>query len=58
MTEPATPTPERKYIWPWFFWGAVALFILLAVLWVGAAARKTSSEREGNAPLPSTAPTR
>jgi bacteriorhodopsin len=49
---------KRNYKWPWFFWGAVILFIALAVLWVAFAAKKISDERDVNAPLPSTAPVR
>jgi hypothetical protein len=52
----AVNEPERKYKWPWFFWGAVALFILLAVLAVGYAALKISSERGFIEPLPGAAP--
>lgn len=50
--------PPRKYKWPWFFWGAAALFILIAVLAVGFAAMKISSQRDFNTPLPGTAPLR
>ena len=58
MNEPDKNSPERKYRWPWFFWASVVLFIALAVLWVGMAAKKISSQRDVNAPLPSTAPVR
>ncbi len=58
MSEPEGNLPKRSYNWPWFFWGAVVLFIALAVLWVGLAAKKLASERDVNAPLPSTAPVR
>lgn len=51
----AMDEPQRKYKWPWFFWGAVILFILLAVLAVGFAAKKISSERDFT-PLPGTSP--
>ena len=57
MNEPQNE-PPRKYKWPWFFWGAAALFILLAVLAVGFAAMKISSQRDFNTPLPGTAPMR
>ncbi len=55
---PERNSPERKYRWPWFFWASVFLFIALAVLWVGLAAKKIASQRDVNAPLPSTAPVR
>jgi hypothetical protein len=58
MTEPEGNPPKRSYKWPWVFWGAVLVFIALAVLWVGLAAKKLASEREENAPLPSSAPAR
>jgi hypothetical protein len=58
MTDPEANPPKRTYKWPWVFWGAVVLFIALAVLWVGLAAKKIASERDVNAPLPSTAPVR
>jgi hypothetical protein len=58
MTEPEGNPPKRSYKWPWVFWGAVLVFIALAVLWVGLAAKKLASEREENSPLPSAAPAR
>jgi hypothetical protein len=36
----------------------VLLGIVLAVLWVGAAAKKVQQQRDYNAPLPATAPAR
>lgn len=50
--------PEQKYRWPWFALAAVLLGLLLAVLWVGSAARKIAQQRDYNAPLPATAPNR
>ena len=58
MSEPEGNPSKRSYKWPWFFWGAVVLFIALAALWVGLAAKKIASERDVNAPLPNTAPVR
>jgi hypothetical protein len=55
---PNSDAPPRKYRWPWFFWGAVVLFIALAVFWVGFAAHRIATERDPNAPLPGTAPMR
>jgi len=58
MNTPDENSPPRKYKWPWFFWGAVVLFIALAVLWVGVAAKKIESQRDFSTPLPGTAPLR
>jgi hypothetical protein len=54
MNEP-NPQPEeppRRYTWPWFFWGAVVLFVLLAVIWMTVEVKKLERERDYNAPLP------
>jgi hypothetical protein len=58
MNESDSSLPPRKYRWPWFFWGAVILFIALAVLWVGFAAHQIATERDPSTPLPGTAPMR
>jgi hypothetical protein len=58
MNERDENQPGRKYVWPWFFWGAVVLFIALAALWVALAAKKVASERDVNAPLPASSPLR
>ncbi|HSY18896.1 MAG TPA: hypothetical protein VK815_11200 [Candidatus Acidoferrales bacterium] len=63
MNEPENNLPTgdatpRKYRWPWFFWGAVVLFIALAVFAVAFAAHRIATERDTNAPLPGTAPMR
>ena len=50
--------PKQNYKWPWFFWGAVVLFITIAVVAVWFHAQKISRERDFTAPLPSTAPVR
>jgi hypothetical protein len=46
----------RHYKWPWVVAAAVALGIVLAVIWVRVAVKKVESERDWNAPLPSSAP--
>ena len=50
--------PKQNYRWPWFALAAVLLGLLLAVLWVGNAAKKIAQQRDYNAPLPATAPNR
>jgi hypothetical protein len=57
MDEPNGKTPRQKYRWPWFALAAVLLFIALAVLWVGLAAKKVEQQRDF-APLPASAPAR
>jgi len=56
MNEP-NETP-RSYRWPWLVAAAVALGLVLAVVWVGLAVKKVERERELNAPLPDSAPVR
>jgi hypothetical protein len=58
MNEPNAQTDEvpRRYTWPWFFWGAVVLFILLAVIWMTVEVKKLERERDYNAPLPHSGP--
>jgi hypothetical protein len=46
----------RQYRWPWLVAAAVALGLVLAVVWMGFAVKKVERERDLNAPLPSTAP--
>lgn len=58
MSAPEENLPARKYRWPWFFWGAVILFIALAAIWVGVAAVQIHGERDFTTPLPGTAPLR
>jgi F0F1-type ATP synthase assembly protein I len=58
MREPNENSPKPNYKWPWFVLAAVLLGIVLAVLWVAAAAKKVERQRDYNAPLPDTAPAR
>ena len=58
MSEPDEHSPRPKYQWPWFVLAAVLLGIVLAVLWVGAAAKKVEQQRDDNTPLPNSAPAR
>lgn len=56
-----TNTPNgnpRRYKWPWFVAAAVALGIVLAVVWMSFAVKKVEQERDVNAPLPASAPLR
>jgi hypothetical protein len=48
----------RRYRWPWLALAAVVLAIVLAVFWVGLAAKKIAEQRDFNAPLPASAPAR
>jgi hypothetical protein len=50
--------PKQNYKWPWFVLAAVLLFFALAVLWMSFAVKRERQERNFNAPLPSSAPTR
>ena len=50
--------PPRRYKWPWFVAAAVALGIILSILWMRAAVRAVERERDLNGPLPPSAPTR
>ena len=56
MNESENNSPRRKYTWPWFVLAAVVLAIVLAVIWVGLAAKKVEEQRDFGQPLPSTAP--
>lgn len=58
MNAPENQPPKPKYIWPWFVLGFVVLGIVLAVLWVGLAAKKIAEQRESNTPLPNSTPVR
>jgi bacteriorhodopsin len=49
--------PQRNYKWPWFAAAAMLLAIVLAVVWVGLAAKKVAEQRDF-APLPASTPTR
>ena len=42
----------RRYKWPWFIAAAVALGIILAILWMGFAVHRERQERDFNAPIP------
>jgi len=50
--------PKKNYRWPWLVLAGVILGLILAVGWVSLAARKIAQEREGNTPLPNSAPAR
>jgi len=53
MTDgPNDNSPRRNYKWPWFVLAAVVVFIVLAVVWVGIAAKKVEQERDVTAPVP------
>jgi hypothetical protein len=46
-----TPSTPPRYRWPWFVLAAVLLGILLSVLWMSVAVRRTREQRESN-PFP------
>jgi hypothetical protein len=48
----------RRYQWPWVVAAAVVLGIVLAIVWMSVAVNKVERERDVNAPLPDSAPTR
>jgi hypothetical protein len=48
----------RRYRWPWLVAAAVALGLVLAVIWVAFAVKTVERERDYNAPLPAGAPAR
>ena len=56
MNEPNEP--PRSYRWPWVLAAAVGLGLVLAVIWVRVAVKTVERERDLNAPLPNSAPTR
>jgi bacteriorhodopsin len=58
MSAPEDNSSKPKYKWPWFVLAAVVLGIVLAVVWVGLAAKKVESQRDYGQPLPDSAPAR
>jgi hypothetical protein len=46
----------RRYKWPWMVAAAVALGIMLAVVWVRIAAKTVERERNWNTPVTSGLP--
>jgi hypothetical protein len=50
--------PKQKYKWPWFVLAFVLLGFVLAAIWITLAAKKIEQQRDYNAPLPTTAPSR
>lgn len=55
------PKDDQKsppLLWPRFALAAVILFFVLAIFWMSLAVNKLRQQREVNAPLPVTAPTR
>jgi hypothetical protein len=42
----------RRYKWPWFVLAAVALGIILAIVWMGYAVQRERQEHDFNAPIP------
>ena len=50
--------PKPKYLWPWLVLAAAVLAIVLAVVWVAFAAKKVEQQRDGDTPLPNSAPGR
>lgn len=57
MSAPENNSSKPNYKWPWFVLAAVLLAIVLAVLWMTAAAKKVEQQRDF-APLPASAPAR
>jgi len=55
MGEPNGNAPQQKYRWPWLVLAAVLLAIVLAIVWVGIAAKKVEQQRDFT-PLPAGAP--
>ena len=52
MDEPNEIPPPQNYKWPWYVAAAVLLFVVLAIVWMGAAVRREKQERDYSAPLP------
>lgn len=57
MDEPSANSPKRRYRWPWVVLAAFIVWVLLAVVWVGVAARHVREQRDFAAP-PASAPAR
>jgi hypothetical protein len=51
MQENKAPTPPPKLVWPRYALAAVIIFVLLAVVWVGFAVKRTRDQNPWN-PLP------
>ena len=52
MSESPTATESKpRYKWPWYVLAALLLGLVLAVLWMSVAVRRTREQREGN-PMP------
>ncbi len=46
----------RRYQWPWFVAAAVALFVVLTIVWMSIAVKNEKEQRDSNAPLPGSTP--
>jgi hypothetical protein len=57
MNEPGDNSPKQNLKWPKFAAAAVALAIVLAVVWMTFAVKKVEAQRDFSSPLPSSAPT-
>ena len=55
MSAPENNSPRQNFKWPWLVLAAVVLAIVLAVGWVGFAAKKVGQQRDFT-PLPAGAP--
>ncbi len=58
MNNAGESPPKQNYKWPWFVGAALALGIVLAIVWMSFAVRNVERERNLNAPLPNSAPVR
>lgn len=56
MMPPDKIPPQRRYRWPWVFWGMMLLGIAISVVWMRLAVLKIERERDFSAPLPASAP--
>jgi hypothetical protein len=52
VNEPDEIPPKQNYKWPWFVAAAVALGIILAIVWMSYAALREKQERDFTAPIP------
>jgi hypothetical protein len=52
VNEPDEIPPRQNYKWPWFVAAAVALGIILAIVWMGYAVHREKQERDFSAPIP------